>query len=125
MKKLEELQDMLNEAMRKKNWDERIEGMIAEAIVNASIAMLKDELNIEAVGDTARYAAEKVDQFRAIVKSLPFEEQMTVSIIMKALWRRRVMLCTDEESAKARAAAEVARFFTRSSEHMRKHPSAN
>jgi len=44
---------------------------------------------------------------------------------MKSLWRRRVMLCTDEEAAKARAAAEVARFFTRGSEQLRKYPSAN
>lgn len=125
MKELEELQDMLNTTMREENWEDRIEGMIAEAIVNAGVAMLKDKVTVEAVGDMARYVAEKVEQFRAIVKSLPFEEQMTISIIMKALWRRRMMLCTDEESAKAQAAAEVARFFTRGSEQLRKHPSAN
>lgn len=122
MRELEELQDMLNKAMREENWEDRIEGMIAEAIVDAGVAMLKDKVNVEAVGDMARYVAEKVEQFRAIVKSLPFEEQMTISIIMKALWRRRVMLCTDEEAARARAAAEVARFFMQAN---KQEPSAN
>jgi len=72
MKKLEELQAMLNEAMRGKSWEERIDGMISEAIVDAGVDMLKDKLTVESVADAARYAAEKVEQFHAIVKSLPF-----------------------------------------------------
>lgn len=125
-KSFAELYELLEKSLHHKEWMERFEGLIADGIVFMSEDMHRTHKDqVEAAVKSANYAISKIEKFQDIFQSLNDEDQLQVSIILKALWMRRVSLATPEESAKAQAAAEVARFFTRGSEQLRKYPSAN